>query len=85
MVEYICDFLHLINVLYVHGCFFMHIYLYIMCMPGAQGWQKKTSDLLGLELQMTMNTMWMLGSDLRFSGRATSMLNHRAISLVPFS
>ena len=39
---------------------------------------------LELELQMTVSyPMWMLGTELRFSGRATNFLKHRVIFLAP--
>jgi hypothetical protein len=37
-------------------------------MPGALEGQKRTSDLLELELQ-TVSQLWMLGIELSFSGR----------------
>ena len=39
---------------------------------------------LELELQMTVSyPMWMLGIELRFSGRATNFLKHRVIFPAP--
>lgn len=41
----------------------------------AHGDQKRASDPLGLEVQMVVNVMWMMGSEPSSSGRASSTLS----------
>ena len=60
----------------VHEAFFsLHICVYIMCMLGANGGQKKVMDPLALESQMVVNCIVVLGIKPRSSARA-SVLNH---------
>jgi hypothetical protein len=38
------------------ACMYVHyVCMYIMCVPGTWGSQKKVSDFLGLELQLVLN------------------------------
>lgn len=65
---------------------YLHIWLYISCVPSAHGDQKKALDPRGLELQMLYwyGTMWVLRFESRSSGRAVHRLNHQPISLASF-
>lgn len=49
--------------------------MYIMCVAGAHGGQKKTLDPLELELQMFMNYFVSMRNQTGFSARTTDALN----------
>jgi len=56
--------------------FCLHGHLCITCGPDDQRGQKRTADPLGLELQMVVSSLWVLGFDLQSCGRAVRALNH---------
>ena len=69
--------------------FFIFIYVYVcfawMCvhMPLCAGFmeaRRQQRTLLELESQTVVSCLWVLGIEPRSSGRAASVLNHRAIS-----
>lgn len=60
--------------------YFFCMCVWVPCMCGAQQGQKRVSDTLGMELQMVVTTLWVLGSKLGSSGRAMSVLSLWGIS-----
>lgn len=55
MASLVTDFFLLFGmIIYMHVC---------MCMPGDISGQKRASDLLELDLQTIMSTMWVLGTE----------------------
>jgi hypothetical protein len=48
-----CQF-YCLYLFYVYGCFWLHICLCAMYMPGAKGGQKRAPDPLELEFQMVV-------------------------------
>lgn len=56
-----------------------HVYLCIMCLPGAFGGQMRSLDPKGIESQMVVNCIQALEIGPRFPGRAVNVLNCGAI------
>lgn len=60
--------------------YFVCVYVWVPCICSAQQGQKKASDTLGLEFQMVVTTLGVLGSEVRSSGKAMSVLSLWGIS-----
>lgn len=62
-------------------CVHTHTYAY-----SVHRGEKGTTNYLELQLQVIASVQaWLLGAKLRYSGRATSILNHEAIAQAPSS